>query len=66
LEKVAAGEIREKGDVIAYLGGGRFGVLHYANPRDARSFKIKKIIEWEDKDNRAEWRQAVAGHFSIT
>jgi hypothetical protein len=66
LEKIAAGEVQGKGEVVAYLGGGRFGVLHYANPRDVRSFKIKKIIEWEDKDNRAEWRQDVAGHFSIT
>jgi hypothetical protein len=66
LEKVAAGEIRGKGDFVSYLGGGRFGVVHYANPHNAKGFKIKKIIEWEDKENRADWRQAIAGHFSVT
>jgi hypothetical protein len=66
LEKVADNEIRERGDVISYLGGGRFGIVHYANPHDARGFKIKKIIEWEDKENRADWRKIIADHFSIT
>jgi hypothetical protein len=66
LGKVADREIREKGDVISYLGGGRFGIVHYANPHDARGFKIKKIIEWEDKENRADWRKTIADRFSVT
>jgi hypothetical protein len=66
LGKIADNEIREKGDVISYLGGGRFGVVHYADPRDVKRFKIKKIIEWEDKENRVEWRKNVADHFSVT
>jgi hypothetical protein len=66
LGKVADNEIREKGDVISYLGGGRFGIVHYANPHDSRGFKIKKIIEWEDKENRADWRKVIADHFSVT
>jgi hypothetical protein len=66
LGKIADNEIRGKGDVISYLGGGRFGVVHYADPRDVRGFKIKKIIEWEDKENRADWRKTVADHFSVT
>jgi hypothetical protein len=66
LKKIADNEIQEKGDVISYLGGGRFGVVHYANPRDAKGFKIKKIIEWEDKENRADWRKNLADHFSLT
>jgi hypothetical protein len=66
LEKIADDEIREKGDVISYLGGGRFGIVHYANPHDVKRFKIKKIIEWEDKENRAEWRKIIADHFSVT
>jgi hypothetical protein len=66
LKKIADNEIREKGDVISYLGGGRFGVVRYANPRDAKGFKIKKIIVWEDKENRADWRKNLADHFSLT
>jgi hypothetical protein len=66
LGKIADNEIREKGDVISYLGGGRFGVVHYGNPHDVKGFKIKKIIEWEDKENRADWRKTIADHFSVT
>jgi hypothetical protein len=66
LGKIANTEIREKGDVISYLGGGRFGVVHYANSHDVKGFKIKKIIEWEDKENRADWRKNLADHFSVT
>jgi hypothetical protein len=66
LAKIAARESRGKGDFVSYLGGGRFGVVHYANPHNARGFTIKKIIEWEDKENRADWRTTIAGHFSIT
>ena len=57
-------EILEKGDLIAYIGGGRFGVVHNGNSQP--SFKIKKIFEWEDKEKRAEWRKAISDHYSIT
>ncbi|MDR2054134.1 MAG: hypothetical protein LBP80_12035 [Treponema sp.] len=66
LAKIADNEIREKGDAISYLGGGRFGIVHYANPHNIKRFKIKKIIEWEDRENRADWRKAIADHFSVT
>jgi hypothetical protein len=66
LGKIANNEIREKGDVISYLGGGRFGIVHYTHPHDSKGFKIKKIIEWEDKENRADWRKTIADHFSVT
>ena len=29
-------------------------------------FKIKKIIEWEDTEKRAEWRSKICDHFSVT
>jgi hypothetical protein len=29
-------------------------------------FRIKKIIEWENKDRRAEWRSVVCDHYSVT
>jgi hypothetical protein len=31
-----------------------------------RGFTIKKIIEWENKDKRAEWRWAICEHYSVT
>jgi hypothetical protein len=66
ITKIAEQESLEKGDQIAYIGGGRFGVIHFTSPQDARTFKIKKILEWEDKENRAEWRRNIADHFSVT
>ncbi|MDR0553570.1 MAG: hypothetical protein LBG76_02050 [Treponema sp.] len=65
-EQIAQGEILEKGDTITYIGRGRFGIVHFSNPQNTKKFTIKKILEWEDKDNRAEWRKTVADHYSVT
>ena len=59
-------EPMESNDVISYIGGGRFGIIHYNNPQDVQDFKIKKIFEWENKDNRCEWRRNISDHFSAT
>jgi hypothetical protein len=56
----------EQGESIAYIGGGRFGIIHYASSQNSRSFTIKKIVEWENKDSRAEWRGNISDHYSIT
>lgn len=66
IARIAQGEILEKGDVIAYIGGGRFGIVRFNSPQDSRNFTIKKIFEWEDKENRAEWRDFVSDHYSVT
>ncbi len=58
---------REKlseGDRITYIGQGRFGVLYFANPHDMKHFTIKKIIDWEDKDKKPEWRDQMADLYS--
>lgn len=49
---------------LTYIGQGRFGILEFANMRDLRHFTIKKIIDWEDKDSRPEWREELAGLYS--
>jgi hypothetical protein len=66
LSRIGEKERLERGDTVAYIGGGRFSVLHYDNPQSPRTFRIKKILEWEDKDHRPEWRQIIADHYSIT
>jgi hypothetical protein len=91
LAEITRGEILEKGDVVSYLGGGRFGVIHFSQEwvnqgnRGGRSrgdngrrrseakkgegvkvFTIKRVFEWEDRDNRASWRSVVCDHYSIT
>ena len=97
ISKIALGEKLEKGESITYIGGGRFGIISFANtPRHQKDnhgkppgnsqnnsgqesekrqvnnsapgndFTIKKIIEWEEKGKRAEWRSVVCDHFSVT
>jgi hypothetical protein len=70
--KISGEENPEKGDTVTYIGGGRFGIVRFGGSEargrgeDGRSFTIKKIIEWENKDTRAEWRSEVSDHFSVT
>jgi len=62
-------EVLEEGDVLSYIGGGRFGVVRFTNSGDRgkkKAFTIKKILEWEKKDERADWRSVIADHYSIT
>jgi hypothetical protein len=73
LARITESEVLEKGDAVSYIGGGRFGIVHFSAPPDphggkpdSRKFTIKKIFEWEDKENRAEWRKFVADHYSVT
>jgi len=66
IARLSKGENLEPGDTISYLGGGRFGVVRLGLSPHSQGFTIKKIFEWEDKENRAEWRQAVSDHFSVT
>jgi hypothetical protein len=66
IEKLLAREQIEKSEFISYIGGGRFGVLERENPQVTKDFKIKRIIEWENKDERADWRDNIADHYSMT
>jgi hypothetical protein len=66
LARITEMETLETNDAICYIGGGRFGVIHYNNPPDTRDFIIKKILEWEMKDSVFEWRKPISEYFSIT
>ena len=65
LSRITKNEVLAKGDIIAYIGSGRFGVVHFNNPGEIKKFTIKKVLEWENKDERAEWRTIVSDHYSI-
>ena len=74
--RIAGRENLDKGEAITYIGGGRFGIVHFGgsglytknshDKTEGREFRIKKIIEWEKKDQRAEWRSVICDHYSIT
>ena len=66
MDRIIGRENLETGDTVSYIGGGRFGIIHYKNPADIRDFKIKKIFEWENRENRSEWRVTMSEHFSVT
>lgn len=65
IARIAEGENLEAGETITYIGGGRFGVVCFPNPQDTRTFKIRKIFELEDRDNRADWRKNISDHYSV-
>ena len=64
LNKIKADEHTGENEKIAYIGQGRFGLLYFENPRDQRHFKIKKIIEWEPRENKSEWRDELSALYS--
>ncbi len=64
LNQVKQSEPTGENEKVAYIGQGRFAVLHYENIRDQRHFTIKKIIEWEDREKPAEWRGELSGLYS--
>jgi len=66
LARIAESEKLEHNDSVCYIGGGRFGIIHYTNPLDTREFVIKKIFEWEPKDIENEWRRPISEYFSLT
>jgi hypothetical protein len=62
-EKIEAQENLTEGDVVAYIGGGRFGVVGFSADKP---FTIKKIIEWEATTARSDWRTELANRYSST
>ena len=64
LKEVESKETLSDKEKVAYIGQGRFGVLYFENPRDQRKFTIKKIIEWEDRERKNEWRDELSGLYS--
>jgi hypothetical protein len=64
IQRLRDGERLEAGEEIAYIGGGRFGVVQRDDNRNLRNFKIKKIIDWEIGYSSMPWRQNIADHFS--
>ena len=64
LKEIEQGETLGEKEKIVYIGQGRFGVLYFENPRDQRKFTIKKIIEWEDRDKKSEWRDELSSLYS--
>lgn len=66
LARLAESENLGEGEKIVYLGGGRFGVVHFDNPSDLKHFRVRKTLQWEEKEKRADWRRTVTDLYSST
>ncbi|GHU22551.1 hypothetical protein FACS1894164_05120 [Spirochaetia bacterium] len=66
LSRLGECELLEKGDSFSYIGGGRFAVVHFSSRTEKRTFRIKKIIEYEPLGTDPEWRQTISDHYSMT
>ena len=64
LNQIKSAEPVGENEKISYIGQGRFAVLYFENPRDQRHFTIKKVIEYEDKEHKAEWRDELSSLYS--
>lgn len=64
LEKIQSEEKLVPGQKITYIGQGRFAVVTFPNVHDTRNFTIERIIEWEERDKKFEWRSEIAGLYS--
>ena len=65
VNKLSESEKPGMNEKIAYIGQGKFAVIHFENAHDQKHFTIRKTIEWEARDSeRGEWRNEMAGLFS--
>ena len=64
LKYLSEHESLSDGQSIVYIGQGRFAVIYFDNPRDQRHFTIKKIVEWEPRDQKCAWREELSGLYS--
>lgn len=63
-DEIQKGEKLGENEKVCYIGQGRFGVLYFENPRDQRHFTIKKVIEYENRDEKPEWRNELSELYS--
>lgn len=64
MSEITKREMLSETQKIAYIGAGRFGVISYANPKEVKTFKIEKIIEWENRDAEQPWRSEMSALYS--
>ena len=65
LKYLSEHETLSEGQSIAYIGQGRFGVI-VKTPLRTPSFSIERIIEWESREQKIQWRSNIAELYSCT
>lgn len=64
LDEIKQRERLAENQQITYIGQGRFAVVYFPNPKDTRNFSIVRIIEWEERDKKFDWREEISGMYS--
>lgn len=64
LKEIQKHESLSPGDRIAYIGQGRFGIIHQEDGAGTKSFSIKKVIDWEEKGEKNGIQDKMAALYS--
>ena len=64
IAQIEAQETLGEKEKITYIGQGRFAVVTFPNPNDTKNFSIVRVIEWEQREKKYDWRQEIAGLYS--
>lgn len=64
MKQLSESESLGENEKISYIGQGRFAILFFENPRDQRRFSIRKLIEWEGREQKIEWRAEISSLYS--
>jgi len=57
LEEVQKQEQITDAEKICYLGKGSFGIVQMRNPNSPIRFFVRKRIQYEEEDNKPDWRK---------
>jgi hypothetical protein len=63
---IAESEGLDQEGSVVYIGGGCFGILKFTGSSQGPRFTIKKVVEWEQREQRAPWRKTVSDRYSTT
>ena len=66
LKLLEESEPHAENEKIIYIGHGNFAVVLFENPHKPRKFKISRLIEWEDKKQKLEWRMSILDYYDLS
>ena len=64
IEKIKKTEKLSEKEKIIYIGQGKFGIVEFPTPQDYKHFEIHRVIEWENRDAKFDWKDEITNAFS--
>lgn len=59
-------EPHAENEKIVYIGQGNFAAVAFESPHNLKKFKISRVIEWEDKKEKLEWRMSILDYYDLS